>query len=152
MELFVPKETFAGENRAALIPVSVKKLVEAGLAVKVEAGLGLASDYEDKDYEEAGASIVEDRAQALGSADLVMRVRKPSEEEIGQLKSGVIHISFLRSISGKRPPADICQGRGERHQHGNDAPHHPGPENGCALLPGQFGRVLRRHQGGRADE
>ncbi len=95
MELFVPKETFPGENRAALIPASAKKLVEAGLAVKIEAGLGLASDYEDKDYEAAGASVVEDRAQALGSADIVMRVRKPSEEEIGLLKTGAVHISFL---------------------------------------------------------
>lgn len=109
MELFVPKETYPGESRAALIPVSAMKLVEAGLAVKIEAGLGLASDYEDKEYEAAGASVVEDRAQALGSADIVLRVRKPSKEEIGQLKSGAVHISFLDPFQEKETLQEFAQ-------------------------------------------
>jgi len=95
MQIVVPAETWENERRVALIPDSVKKLVRAGLSVSVESGLGSQSGYSDADYEEAGATVSGDRAALLGSGDIVLRVRKPSLDEVGQLKQGAIQVSYL---------------------------------------------------------
>lgn len=95
MQIVVPAETRENERRVALIPDSVKKLVRAGLSVSVESGLGSQSGYSDADYEEAGATVSGDRAALLGSGDIVLRVRKPSLDEVGQLKQGAIQVSYL---------------------------------------------------------
>jgi NAD(P) transhydrogenase subunit alpha len=95
MLIAVPAETLANEKRVALVPDSVKKLVRAGIDVLVESGLGDSAGFSDKDYEEAGAKVSSDRGSVLGSGDIVLRVRKPSPDEITQLKAGAIHVSYL---------------------------------------------------------
>ncbi len=95
MRVFVPCEAFPSETRVALIPESVQKLTSLGLSVEVERGAGLDSYFLDTAYEKAGALIVKDRSEALSQADMVVRVRKPSLEEVSQLKRGALHISFL---------------------------------------------------------
>ena len=95
MLIGVPKETIAGEMRAPLVPASVKKLVKLGLEVAVEASMGEAAGFADAAYVEAGARIETDRAALLGAADLVLRIRKPSDEDVALLKSGAIHASLL---------------------------------------------------------
>lgn len=95
MLIGVPKETWPGELRAALVPQNAKKLINAGFEVAVEAGAGAAAGFLDAEFAEAGATIQADRASLLQSADIVLRVRKPATEEVGQLKSGSVHVSFL---------------------------------------------------------
>ena len=95
MKIFAPKENDPIETRASLDPAAVKKLVGLGAEVVVESGIGEQCDHPDASYEEAGASVTSDRAGLLGSADIVTRIRKPSDEEVAQLKEGMIHISFL---------------------------------------------------------
>lgn len=95
MKICIPKEKYAGETRAAIVPENVVKLVKRGAQVAVESGLGDGCGYSDADYAAAGATVVKDRKELLSSADIVMRVRKPPVEEISQLKRGSIHISFL---------------------------------------------------------
>ncbi len=101
MKIFAPKETDPIETRASLDPAAVQKLVGLGAEVVVEAGLGARCDHPDSAYAAAGASVTTDRSGALASADLVTRVRKPSLDEIGQLKAGAIHISFLDPFNEK---------------------------------------------------
>jgi|TARA_Y100001936_G_scaffold250621_1_gene303856 NAD(P) transhydrogenase subunit alpha len=95
MLLGIPKELASGENRVAIIPSDAKKLVRAGAAVQIEAGLGLGSGFSDQEYVDAGATVVADRNAVLSSADVVLRISKPSIEEIKQLKAGCIHVSYL---------------------------------------------------------
>lgn len=95
MKIFVPKETDPIETRAALDPVSAKKLIGLGAEVVIEAGAGEKSDHSDAAYSAVGASISANRAADLAAADAVLRVRKPSSEEIAKQKRGSIHISFL---------------------------------------------------------
>jgi len=95
MFVFVPRELLDSESRIALTPEYAEKLVSLGADVRIEAGAGLKSDLRDADYIAAGAKIVEDRAQALSEADWVMRVRKPGLDEVGKMKAGAWHISFL---------------------------------------------------------
>ncbi|MEZ5551978.1 MAG: Re/Si-specific NAD(P)(+) transhydrogenase subunit alpha [Pseudomonadales bacterium] len=101
MLIGVPKETWQGELRAALVPQNAKKLIGAGFEVAVEAGAGIASGYRDEDYAEAGAAIESDRTRLLSSADILLRVRKPDLAEVSQLKTGAVHISFLDPFNEK---------------------------------------------------
>ena len=95
MQIAVPKETPAGENRVALIPDSVKKLVRAGAVLSIEAGAGQAAGYDDASYTEAGASIATDRTAMLAAADMVLRLHKPTLAELGSYKTGAVSISYL---------------------------------------------------------
>ena len=95
MQIAVPAETHANEKRVALIPDSVKKLTNAGLVIEVESGLGNHAGFSDEQYKEAGATVVTDRAALLANGDIVLRVRKPAIADIGGLKKGAIHVSYL---------------------------------------------------------
>ncbi|MCC5873290.1 MAG: Re/Si-specific NAD(P)(+) transhydrogenase subunit alpha [Gammaproteobacteria bacterium] len=101
MLIGVPKETFPGERRAALVPASVKKLVGLGLEVTIEAGAGIEAGFGDSLYEEAGARIETDRKALLAGADMVLRIRKPPAEEVELLKQGAIHASLLDPFNEK---------------------------------------------------
>ena len=95
MLIFAPKETDPNEPRAAVTPDTAARLVKLGATVAVESGIGAGAFYPDAVYEKAGAAVRSDRAAALGEADIVLRVRKPPEEEVALLRKGAIHISFL---------------------------------------------------------
>ena len=101
MQLVIPRETQPGENRVSATPETVKKLVRLGAEVVVESGAGVGAGISDADYEAAGASIGSDRSALLGNADMVLRLRKPDIDEIGQLKSGCIHVSYLDPFNEK---------------------------------------------------
>jgi len=95
MLIGVAREQLDGENRTALMPASVQKLVRAGAEVLIEAGSGLGAGYADAEYEAAGARISADRREVLSRADLVLRLHKPSIDEVAILKRGAIHVSYL---------------------------------------------------------
>jgi NAD(P) transhydrogenase subunit alpha len=95
MRIAIPKETHPGENRIPITPTDAKKLVRVGAEVIIEAGMGSGSGFPDNDYTEAGASVSANRDELLGSADIVLRLRKPDLDEIGKLKRGAVHISYL---------------------------------------------------------
>jgi NAD(P) transhydrogenase subunit alpha len=95
MQIAVPSETHANERRVALIPDAVKKLVNAGFEVVIEAGAGLRAGFADSDFTSAGAALSSDREALLGSADILLRVSKPALEDISKIKRGAIHISYL---------------------------------------------------------
>lgn len=78
-----------------MTPDSAKKLVDLGVEVQVESGLGARCDHPDTQYSDAGAKVVTDRSGALSAADFVFRVSKPEPGEISGLKKGAIHASFL---------------------------------------------------------
>ncbi|MDK1024191.1 MAG: Re/Si-specific NAD(P)(+) transhydrogenase subunit alpha [Gammaproteobacteria bacterium] len=95
MRIAVPSETYPGERRVALIPDSVKALKSLGAEVHVQSDLGVESGFSNKEYEAAGAIVTGDRSKLLATGDIVLRVRKPTMEEVAQLKEGAIHISYL---------------------------------------------------------
>jgi NAD(P) transhydrogenase subunit alpha len=95
MLIGVPKEVFPNEHRIPLIPQSVKKLVQLGAEVLIETEAGIASGFSDKDFEEAGATITNNRSDLLSTSDFVFRLRKPPISEISLLKKNSIHISLL---------------------------------------------------------
>lgn len=93
MLIGVPAETQAGETRVAVTPETAKKLVALGHTVVVQAGAGLAASAPDAAYTAVGAQTG-DAAAALG-ADLVLKVRSPSEGELPALKPGACVVGML---------------------------------------------------------
>lgn len=94
MQIGVPKETAPGERLVAATPKTAGQLSKLGYEVLVEAGAGEAASYPDAAYAEAGASIV-DRETAW-SADLVTKVRAPSEAEVARLQPNQAFASLLQ--------------------------------------------------------
>jgi len=92
----VPKETTPGEQRVALVPSDVGRLVKAGLTIRVQAGAGTAAHFSDAAYEKAGAVIVADAAALLGGAHAVLKVQPPTVAEAALLKEGAVLICFLQ--------------------------------------------------------
>src|SRR5690242_12462385 len=94
MRIGVPKETAQDERRVALVPEVVRKLTAKDHEVVVEAGAGEHALIPDELFTEAGATIGDPY-----SADIVVRVAVPSDEEVGRLRSGQILIGFLAPLS-----------------------------------------------------
>ncbi|MGJ7537464.1 MULTISPECIES: Re/Si-specific NAD(P)(+) transhydrogenase subunit alpha [unclassified Variovorax] len=93
MLIGVPAETLAGETRVAVTPETVKKLVASGHSIRVQSGAGVAASVTDAAYQAAGAEIT-DQAGAF-SADMVLKVRTPTDAEAALLKSGAVVIGML---------------------------------------------------------
>lgn len=96
----VPREIHPGERRVACVPRAAVKLIKLGCDVVVETGAGLAADFTDQAYQEAGARIAADAATVWREADLVLKVRAPEPLEDGgheadRLREGGRLISFV---------------------------------------------------------
>ena len=96
MKLAVPRETRRGERRVGLVPDVVKKLVGTGWEVCIEAGAGVAAEFPDEAFKEAGATVAPDAASTLSGAGLVVRVNPPSADEAKGLPEGVAVLSFFQ--------------------------------------------------------
>jgi NAD(P) transhydrogenase subunit alpha len=75
MIVAVPRETYPGERRVALVPASVAQLVKSGLRVRVESKAGLEAGYNGDAYADVGAEVVPDRDELFRSADIILQVR-----------------------------------------------------------------------------
>jgi H+-translocating NAD(P) transhydrogenase subunit alpha len=84
-----------GEPRVAVSPETVKKLTAMGFLVKVETGAGAASRFSDELLRAQGAEIVATSAEALGGADVLLKVRRPTADEVKALKPGAIVAAML---------------------------------------------------------
>ena len=94
MRVGVPRETAAGERRVALVPEAVGRL--EGFDVAVEQGAGEAAGFADAAYAKAGAELVADAWQGV---DAVVKVAKPSADEVARLSSGQLLIAFLAPLT-----------------------------------------------------
>ena len=97
MRVCVPKEIKSGEKRVALVPDIISKLTKAGLEVVIESGAGVASEYSDKQFTDAGAQI--NSGDVLANSDVVLSVQPLTPAQIKSLKKGAITISFLSPMT-----------------------------------------------------
>jgi NAD(P) transhydrogenase subunit alpha len=93
MRIGVPLETHSGEFRVAATPETVKKYIAAGHQVIVEAKAGIAASIPDGAFEAVGATI--GTASDVFGSELILKVRAPSEAELGQMRSGTVLIGML---------------------------------------------------------
>src|SRR5579863_8679292 len=90
----VPKETDTREQRVAVVPDGVRALVRSGATVVVERGAGARAYYGDALYETAGATLAGDPA-AIYDTDVVVKVQRPTPDEIARLRRGTLLISLM---------------------------------------------------------
>ncbi|MBT8331689.1 MAG: Re/Si-specific NAD(P)(+) transhydrogenase subunit alpha [Deltaproteobacteria bacterium] len=95
MNIVVPSEIHPAENRVALLPEHVARLVEKGAQIATEADIGQTLNISDADYQKAGATIEPDRSHLYQSADMVLQIRKPALEDVALLKEESIYVSLM---------------------------------------------------------
>ncbi|MGD8961480.1 MAG: Re/Si-specific NAD(P)(+) transhydrogenase subunit alpha [Desulfobacterales bacterium] len=95
MNIAVPTETHPAENRLALLPEHVARLIEKGAQISVESGIGNTLNLSDEDYQKAGASLEADRSRLYQNADMVLQIRKPTMEDVALLKKESIYVSLM---------------------------------------------------------
>jgi NAD(P) transhydrogenase subunit alpha len=105
MKVGVPKETADGERRVALVPEAIKKMAAKGFEVVVESGAGSDAMLADEVYEDAGATISDD----VWSADVVVKVAAPSDEEIAKLGDGTVLVGFLGPLTNTHSTSALAK-------------------------------------------
>ena len=99
MRVAVPKEIAPHEHRVALTPDAAAALVKGGIEVLVERGAGEGAFHRDAAYEAAGARVVGDAATLYGQADVVLKVQKPTRDEVDRMREGAVLVAFLQALT-----------------------------------------------------
>ncbi len=95
MKIGAPKEIFDGEKRVAMTPQSALQLQKLGYECVIESGAGAAARFSDKDYKDAGVSVVKTAAALWKACDFIIKVRAPEAVEIKRFRKGQTLISFI---------------------------------------------------------
>ena len=95
MKIGIPQEIMTGEGRVALTPEACKTLKKAGYAIYLQRHAGINSGYSDLDYENSGVEIVSTAKQLYESAQLIIKVKQPLEQDIQYLTNEHILFSYL---------------------------------------------------------
>jgi len=110
----VPKESFPGERRVALVPSVIPNLKKAGLEVVIEKGAGSEAGYPDATYADKGAKVLPDRAAVFGTADIITQVLcygsndRTGKADLPLMKRDQVLIGFLRPLGSKEVVQDIA--------------------------------------------
>jgi NAD(P) transhydrogenase subunit alpha len=113
----VPKESYPGERRVALVPLVLPTLIKAGFQVLVESGAGEQAGYPDSHYVEKGARIVPERADVFREADIVVQILSYGSNDVTGhadlplMRRGQVLIGFLRPLGSAEVLQEIA-GRG----------------------------------------
>ena len=106
MRIGVVRETVPGERRVALVPETVGRLTKSGNEVIVERGAGEASSFPDRMYTDAGATIGD-----AFSCELVLKVAKPSDDELARIREGAVLIAFLQPLTNHALVRELARRR-----------------------------------------
>ncbi len=110
----VPKESFPGERRVALVPSVIPNLVKAGLEILIEKNAGSEAGYPDATYTEKGAKIAPDRATVFANADIVAQVLcygsndRSGKADLPLMRRDQLLIGFLRPLGSREVVQEIA--------------------------------------------
>jgi alanine dehydrogenase len=107
MNIGIPKESRPFEYRVGLSPAGVEILIQHGHQVLVEHDAGEQTGFSDKDYETVGAKLVFSPEESFGRADLVLKVSRPTREELNWIRPGTAVAGFLHLASTRQDKIDI---------------------------------------------
>ncbi|HTZ96325.1 MAG TPA: Re/Si-specific NAD(P)(+) transhydrogenase subunit alpha [Terriglobales bacterium] len=114
MLIGVPKESYPGERRVALVPLVIPNLIKAGFSVAVESGAGAEAGYPDAHYTEKGAQILADRKAVFAQAEIVTQVLcygsndVAGKADIPLMRRGQVLIGFLRPLGSSEILQEIA--------------------------------------------
>jgi len=110
----VPRESFPGERRVALVPANIAALRKAGFEVLVERAAGVRAGYRDEEYTEAGAELADSRDVVFERADIVLQVRAAganrhaAEDDLKRIRSGQTLIAMCDPLAQAGIMQDIA--------------------------------------------
>ncbi len=114
MIIGVPRETYPGERRVALVPLVIPGLIKAGFEVTIEANAGLQAGYPDAQYVEKGAQIISSRADLFGKPDIILQILcygsndVTGKDDLPLLHKDQVLIGFLRPFGLKEAIQQIA--------------------------------------------
>ncbi|MBV7379078.1 Re/Si-specific NAD(P)(+) transhydrogenase subunit alpha [Maritimibacter dapengensis] len=111
MKIGVPKEVLPGENRVAMTPESAGMLQKLGYDCMIEKGAGVAAGFSDKDYRDAGVEIAKTAASLWKDADIIAKVRIPTETELKRLTKDKTLITFFNP-GGNEEGLELAKSKG----------------------------------------
>ena len=101
MRIGVPKEIKPQENRIGLTPDSVKTLVSEGHEVLVENNGGFEAGFDNDQYKNAGAKIIEKATDIFNDAEIIVKVKEPQKVEVEMIKENQIVYTYLHLAAAK---------------------------------------------------
>src|SRR5882672_720533 len=110
----VPRESYPGERRVALVPTVLPHLTKAGLEVVIEAGAGVQAGFHDSEYAAKGARVLGDRSEVFRAADIVVQVLcygsndQTGKADVPYFRSGQVLIGFLRPFGSIETVREIA--------------------------------------------
>lgn len=107
MNIGIPKESRPFEYRVGLSPAGVEILIQRGHQVLVEHDAGAQTGFGDKEYETVGAKLVFSPEESFGRPDLVLKVSRPTREELNWLRPGTAVMGFLHLASTRQDKLDV---------------------------------------------
>ena len=153
----VPRESYPGERRVALVPGVIPGLLKAGLEVVVEAGAGAEAGYPDADYAAQGREVARRAAPrssgpptSSSRCSATARTTGPARRTCRSSAADQVLIGFLRPLGSIETIREIAEPGRHVVRRRADAADHPRAEHGRALVDGddlrlQGGRPRRRH-------
>jgi H+-translocating NAD(P) transhydrogenase subunit alpha len=111
----VPKESYPGERRVALVPLVIPNLIKAGFAVAVESGAGKEAGYPDALYTEKGAKVLADRGAVFRESDIVAQVLcygsndVTGKSDLSLMRRGQVLIGFLRPLGSAEVLQEVAR-------------------------------------------
>ena len=102
MKIGTTKELKNNEYRVGLTPDGVYELASEGHEISVETSAGLAAGFTDKDYQDAGAKIVQSAIEVYDNCEMICKVKEPEENEYDLLRNGQILYTYLHLASNPK--------------------------------------------------
>jgi NAD(P) transhydrogenase subunit alpha len=110
----VPRESFPGERRVALVPAALANLAKSGIEVVVEAGAGVEAGYPDTEYSSKGAKVLSERSEVFRVADIIMQVLghgandRTGSADLPLFRREQILVGFLRPMGSVESIKDLA--------------------------------------------
>ena len=110
----VPRESFPGERRVAIVPAVIPSLTKAGMEVVVEVGAGTEAGYPDSEYVAKGAKILPTRSDVFGAADIIVQVLsygandRTGQADVSFYRPNQVLVGFMRPLSAIEPIQEIA--------------------------------------------
>ena len=112
MKIGVPKEIKPQENRIGLTPESVKDLIKNGHEVLVENNGGYEAGFENKQYEDAGAKIVNKAEDIFNDSEIIVKVKEPLANEVKMIREDQIIFTYLHLAAAKELTNGLIKSKG----------------------------------------
>jgi alanine dehydrogenase len=157
MNIGIPKERRPSEYRVGLSPAGVEMLVRTGHKVYIEHDAGAGAKFMDNEYDQVGAQIVYSTEEVYGRVDLLLKVARPTDEEIDMILPGSVIAGLLHLASTRQSKIDILLGNKItsiayeqiQEKDGSLPVLRPLSQIGGSMAAEVAARFLQSHHGGR---